>query len=90
MKNYITLPILFNTDVTKDLSDCDIEFKLTECEVREVHFFNIDVVLPHWEDNIEYSEVYVSGKQFYSTLANGYILDMVDEQNASEFMYYDN
>lgn len=90
MKSYLTLPILFHTESTSSLVGCDVEFKLKDCDVHEVHFINIDVVMPYFEDQIEYSQIYSSGQSFYSTLASGYIMDMVDEQSASEFTFYDN
>ena len=90
MNRYITLPILFHTNVTTSLVECDVEYKLVDCQIREVHFLNIDVVMPYFENNVEYSQIFVGGQSFYSTLANGYILDLVEESNASEFTFYDN
>lgn len=90
MNRYITLPILFHTSQTSDLVNCELDYKLKDCIVKEVHFLNIDVILPFEEDNVTYSQIFAGGQSFYSTLDTDYVLDLVDESNASEFTFYEN
>ena len=67
----ITLPIYFNTDETTSLSDLDIDYPLSDCEIRDVKFYNIAVLLPMFDDlddNKPYTTIISNGEKFICPL----------------------
>jgi len=90
MNKYITLPVLFHSSNTSSLMDCSVEWKLSDCKIKEVDFYVIDSVTYVEEDGIEYGQIYSGGQSYYSTLTRFYIHELIDESNMSEFVFYDN
>ena len=90
MNRYITLPCLYHNSTTMKQLDCGIDFKLSDCHVKEVHFFELGNLTEIWEDGTEYAQLMCHGQYYYSTLTCFYILDLIDKTFSSEFIYYDN
>lgn len=63
----LNLNILFNTDDTDKLSLLDLNVKLKDCEVREMTFYRIDAISPHFEgdENInQYCMIHSNADEF--------------------------
>lgn len=73
------IPVYFHNESTKLLQDCNIKINPDSFVVRDVAFFNIDAVIPVFEDEKEYCIIQLSGNAFYSPLTTEEVLDMVDE-----------
>lgn len=64
----IQLPIFYNTDETAHLEDLGIDTKLSDCDVKQIYFINIDAVSTYEECMKEYAKIHCNGTTFISTL----------------------
>ena len=68
--SYCTLPIYFHTNDTSSLKELGIEYKLSDCQIREIDFFNIGAISDYIDDSIEESltSIFSNGFEFICVL----------------------
>lgn len=89
--DYILLPILFHTQNTNNLAGLDIQFKLSDCvEEKDILFFELGVITPLFENEVEYSQINVGGIVYYSTCTVDDILQEIDEMKEKESIIFKN
>jgi hypothetical protein len=64
----INLPIFFHTDNTSDLLNLSIDYKLSDCEIRQVTFYVINAIAPYIEDGKVYTTIHSNGDNFVCPL----------------------
>ena len=62
--NPISLKILFYNDNASELADLGIETDMSESDVREIIFFNINAISPYIVDNKQYTCIHSNGSEF--------------------------
>lgn len=62
----IKLPIYYNTEETDHLSEGGIDSDLSKCDVREVIFYRIDLIVQYFKDykQTDHSLIYSGGISF--------------------------
>ena len=68
----IMIPVYFNTDDTTRLKELDINYPLTDCDIRKVAFYSVAALVPMYDnldDNKPYTCVVTNGDEFYSPLS---------------------
>ena len=65
----VKLPILYNTDSTSHLEKLEIDFKLSDCDVRDVNFHSISATAPYREFGKDYTVVYSCGFDYICPLS---------------------
>lgn len=60
----LKLPILFHTESTSHLEELEIDFQLSECDVRETVFYTINGISPYTEFGKDYTTIYSNGFDF--------------------------
>lgn len=68
MKKQISLPIFWHTDETANLSEIGVDFKMNDCRIKEITFYNIDCICSCDGDGDNekeiYTKVFSSGQNF--------------------------
>lgn len=64
----IKLPILFLTDDICHLESLGIDFNLSDCDVRETTFYNINAISPYYEAGVNYTTIHSNGDGFICPL----------------------
>jgi hypothetical protein len=65
----ITLPIFHHTDQSATLKDCGIEYTFEgNCEIRDVTFYQINVISEYFEDDKSYTSIHSNGSEYISSL----------------------
>lgn len=65
--NGIEFNILHSTERTRELNKLDIDYALSECDVRPLIFYRIDAAGSHFDRNDsdrEYAEIHTNGNEF--------------------------
>lgn len=63
----LKLPIFFHTDSTRILQDTGVDYKLDDCETREMSFYQIAALSPYIDyddDKKEYCRIHTNGDTF--------------------------
>jgi hypothetical protein len=72
----IELPIYFHNDLTDQLEDLDLEFHITQCELKKMFFYRVDAVSPRVEsDGYEYSIIHLGKENFSCALTYEDLID---------------
>jgi hypothetical protein len=83
--------VLFHTQNTNNLAGLDIQFKLSDCvEEKDIPFFELGVITPFFENDVEYSQINVGGIVYYSTCTVDDILQEIDEMKEKESIIFKN
>lgn len=84
MECYLLIPVYFHTESTKLLQSCNIKINPDNYIIRDMAFFNFDLIMPVFEDEREYCQIELSGNKYFSPLTMEEVLDMVDEMFGEE------
>ncbi len=67
----ITLPVFFHSSETATFKDVGMDYKLTDCEVRDMTFVNINCFAPYMDDGDDepnYTSIFCNGSEFICNL----------------------
>lgn len=75
----VTLPIIFHTDGTSQLKDLGIEYKLDDCQQKQMTFFNIAAIADYVEEGTDnqYTSIFAGGFEFICPLTQQYVIDKI-------------
>ena len=75
MNTPIALPIFMHTAETASMNKCGIDIDMTDCEVRDLVFFNINAISAYTDDRYSlpspFSEVHANGSEYICALSIG-------------------
>lgn len=72
----IELPVYFHNDLTDQLEDLNLDFHITQCEIKKMFFYNIDAVSPREEkDGYQYSLIHIGKESFSCALQYEDLID---------------
>jgi hypothetical protein len=63
----IEFNILHSTEKTRELNKLDIDYPLSDCDVRPITFYHINAIGTHFDRNDndkEYVEIHTNGNEF--------------------------
>lgn len=78
----LEIEVFFHTDQTTSLRDLDIQYNLSDCDVRKVTFYRIDAIgifIDDDADKSEYSSIYSSGNTFNCPLKYAELKKLVED-----------
>lgn len=84
MTEPIILPILFRNQATSTKENLGVDYKMSDNSVREIPFYNINVLCPYFDGETEYCTVFSGGHQFISTMTMEYIMDLIEQASMDE------
>jgi uncharacterized membrane protein len=66
----LVLPIIWHNDDTRTKKDLGIDFKLEDCDTKEIIFYHINAILPSNDDNDEYNytDIHSNGEYYVCPL----------------------
>ncbi len=65
----LELDILFHTDETERLKEANLDYKLSDCDVKKITFYHINAIAPYQDDSLgELSSVFSNGGEFICIL----------------------
>ena len=76
----LKLPIFFHNDTTEAKDKMGLGHSLSDCDIREVVFYKIDALSPHYEDGNSYTEIFTSKDSFICPYTIEKIEQLIDEQ----------
>ena len=65
----IELPIFHYTEKTDTLKKLGLDYKLSDCEIRYMTFYNINAVSPYLDEDKEYCSIHSNGSEFICSLS---------------------
>ena len=75
MNTPVTLPIFMHTSETDTQRKCGIDIDMADCEIRDLVFFNINVISSYTDDKYRhpspFSEVHANGSEYICALSIG-------------------
>ncbi len=75
MNTPVTLPIFMHTSETDTQRKCGIDIDMADCEIRDLVFFNINVISSYTDDKYKhpspFSEVHANGSEYICALSIG-------------------
>ena len=75
MNTPVTLPIFMHTSETDTQRKCGIDIDMADCEIRDLVFFNINVISSYTDDKYNhpspFSEVHANGSEYICALSIG-------------------
>lgn len=81
----ITLPIYFHTEDTEKFDKVDIDYSITDCEIRPVHFFSIVAVSEFREEGKTVAvRIHTNGDSFLCSLSVDEVVKAVKEWKTPE------
>lgn len=82
----VLLPIFFHTSNTSTLKDLDIDYDLSDCEVRDIIFFNIDAICEYCEENTnrKFTSIFAGGNEFICVLQQDKVLEKILISNLND------
>lgn len=73
MNTPVTLPIFMHTSETDTQRKCGIDIDMADCEVRDLVFFNINVISSYTDDKYKhpspFSEVHANGSEYICAMS---------------------
>ena len=73
MNTPVTLPIFMHTSETDTQRKCGIDIDMADCEIRDLVFFNINVISSYTDDKYRhpspFSEVHANGSEYICALS---------------------
>ena len=73
MNTPVTLPIFMHTSETDTQRKCGIDIDMADCEIRDLVFFNINVISSYTDDKYKhpspFSEVHANGSEYICALS---------------------
>ena len=78
----IKLPILFLTDDICQLEDLGLDFNLSDAEIRETTFYNINAVSPYLENGVNYTSIHANGDGFICPLSVEEVEEIITQNKA--------
>ena len=82
----LRLPIFYNTEETDHLSEGGIDADLSKCEIRQVIFYRIDSICPHYKDYKPTGRTLI--RSGYSDFICALPVEEVDKLVTKEMMIY--
>jgi hypothetical protein len=82
MRQPIIIPIFSHTEETIKLRDMEMPYSMSECEVADVYFFNINAVMR--DDETDYALILSNGENYLSPLTVEEVLDLIQKGNMRE------
>lgn len=80
MRGFIDIEVIWNTDETDQKSELGLEVLLSECEKREVRFFEIAALNNFFDtDNTRYTQIHANGTAFYTNYSVDEVTGMIIE-----------
>ena len=77
----LTVDIIFHNRNTRYKRDNDIPYLLSECDVKEMTFFNIDAISPYVDDDdLEYTSIFIGKHEFQCILPIDELKPLIDAQ----------
>jgi hypothetical protein len=80
----ITLDIFHHSTKTTQFKDLEIDYKLTDCELRPVTFYTIDAISQHEEDGKTYGTIHCNGREFIASLSYGELWEKLNKIKKDE------
>jgi len=74
----VIIPIYYNTESTTTLNDLGIEYNLSDCDIRDVIFLQINAIGRYIENDIEGTTIYANGVEFISPLKINEIRKLIE------------
>jgi hypothetical protein len=74
----IILPVLYHTDETEKFKELEMEYKLSQLEEENMHFYNIDGLTSYEEEGIEYTVLHLSGDLYYIKMPIEEVEELID------------
>ena len=75
MNTPVTLPIFMHTSETDTQRKCGIDIDMADCEIRDLVFFNINVISSYTDDKYKhpspFSEVHANGSEYICAMRIG-------------------
>lgn len=78
----LNLPILFETDNTCQLEVIGMDFKLSDCDIRETTFYYINAVSSYLENGINYTTIHSNGDGFICPLEKREVERLIQENKS--------
>ena len=73
MNTPVTLPIFMHTAETDTQRKCGIDIDMADCEIRDLVFFNINVISSYTDDKYKhpspFSEVHANGSEYICAMS---------------------
>lgn len=75
----IKLPIYFHSDETARLAELEIESNYEDCEIKQMHFYQISAIVDADFDGNEGSLIYANGDVFECPLVIDGVLKVIEK-----------
>lgn len=75
----IEINILYHNDETRKNRDMNIKFDWRELEVRPFYLINFDGAHPTYNNDNEYTEIYIGGTTIISLLEYKQFIDLINK-----------
>jgi hypothetical protein len=87
----IELPVLFNNEYTRELDKLEIDYSLSDCEVRVGVFTRIDAMFPYEdkESGRFFTELHLGSSVFICTLSYDELIPVLKDAGILEIIQYD-
>lgn len=60
----IILPIYHHTDESANLEDLELDYELSECDVKDIIFYQINAISVHKVDGKDYTHIHANGTSY--------------------------
>jgi len=80
----ITIDIFHHSTNTTQLDSVGIDYKLTDCDLRPVTFYNIEAISSHIEDGTNYGSIHCNGREFIASISYPELWEKINKLKKDE------
>lgn len=81
----IKLPVFYHTEETANEFELGVKYNITDCEIREVIFYDISAIAPYIKDEEEYCTIHTPSGSFIARRLITEVEKLIDNSKRKEF-----
>lgn len=81
----LKLPVFFHTDETANEFELGVKYNITECEVRQVVFYDITAIAPFFKDGKEFCTIHTPSGSFIARRLMSEVEKLIDVSKQKEY-----